>query len=89
VEGTRLTFHQTGFEGIQANIVRYILSNGWRSMSRVRLPVVLDQLERGGPEAIDLEAIEACEKDQKSGIGKALERFSARVSAIVGRGNAG
>ena len=85
VEGTRLIFHQTGFAGVQANIVRLILSNGWRSMSRDKLPAVLEQLERGGLEAIDIDAVASHKTHQKSGIARAVERIGARFGELIGR----
>jgi uncharacterized protein YndB with AHSA1/START domain len=84
VEGTRLTFTQAGFEGIQANVVRLILKSGWGRMSRVLLPAVLDQIEKGGVESIDMDVL--CQKDEKTAIGRGLERLSARLSLLFGRG---
>ena len=83
VEGTRLIFRQSGFKGIQANVVRLILRGGWRSMSREKLPAVLAQIERGGVESIDSTVV--CEKDEKSGVRQAVERLAARVALIFGR----
>lgn len=83
VDGTRLIFTQTGFEGIQANVVRLIMRSGWGRMSRELLPAVLDQIAAGGVESIDIDVV--CEKDEKSSVRKGLERVSARVSLLIGR----
>jgi uncharacterized protein YndB with AHSA1/START domain len=83
VEGTRLTFIQSGFKGLQANMVRLILRNGWKSMSRDRLPLVLDQIAAGGIESINIDQI--CRKDEPSALRASLDRLGARVSTLLGR----
>jgi uncharacterized protein YndB with AHSA1/START domain/DNA-binding transcriptional ArsR family regulator len=83
VEGTRLTFIQTGFEGVRANLVRLILRSGWGRMSRVLLPSVLDQIESGGVESIDMTT--TCQKDEKSSLRRGFERLGARISLLLGR----
>ena len=40
--GTRLRFEQTGFAGLQGNLVRLILGAGFRTMYRKKLPAYLE-----------------------------------------------
>ena len=83
VEGTRLTFRQTGFKGLQANIVRLILKSGWGKMSRELLPEVLSQIERGGVESIEMQVL--CQRDEKSSVRKSVERLGANIARLLGR----
>ncbi len=51
--GTKLRFHQTGFRGLRASMVRLILGAGFKRMFKGYLPTVLGQLADGSfdPEA--------------------------------------
>ena len=40
--GTKLRFRQTGFAGLQGNLVRLILGAGFRTMYRKKLPAYLE-----------------------------------------------
>jgi len=45
--GTRLEFEQTGFDGLKAVLVSFILGRGWPRIHGVLLPAVLEQLAGG------------------------------------------
>lgn len=47
VEGTRLRFEQTGFQGLHSVLVSFILQGGFSKMYKKGLPRVLDQLAQG------------------------------------------
>jgi uncharacterized protein YndB with AHSA1/START domain len=49
--GTRLTVEHTGFEGLPAILVSFIMQSGSRNIYGRRLPAVLDRLARGGAAA--------------------------------------
>jgi uncharacterized protein YndB with AHSA1/START domain len=42
--GTRLVLEHTGFEGMRAVAVSFIMGAGWAKMMRGRLPALLDEL---------------------------------------------
>jgi uncharacterized protein YndB with AHSA1/START domain len=65
--GTRLRFEQSGFAGLQGNLVRLILGAGFRTMYRRKLPAYLDGREVA-PEAQD-----------RSRLGNTLARLFAPV----------
>jgi uncharacterized protein YndB with AHSA1/START domain len=45
--GTRLVLEHTGFEGMRAVLVSFMLGSGWAKMLRQKLPAVFDTLAQG------------------------------------------
>jgi uncharacterized protein YndB with AHSA1/START domain len=73
---TRLEFQQSGFDGLRAIMVSFILGRGWPGMYERLLPAVLDQLARG----LDPDGIPDCGHDHgKSRISDVIARVARHL----------
>ncbi len=43
--GTKLLFEQTGFSGLKAIMVSFMLGSGWKKMFRASLPAVIENID--------------------------------------------
>jgi uncharacterized protein YndB with AHSA1/START domain len=81
---TRLEFEQSGFDGLKAIMVSFILGSGWPRMYDRLLPAVLDQLAGGG---LDPDAGPTCAPEVSR---RRFQNVVARVAAhIPGRSRRG
>src|SRR5215475_7102795 len=46
--GTRLTLHHTGFEGLKAVLLSFMMGGGWGKMLRKRIPGLLERMDAAG-----------------------------------------
>ena len=76
---TRLEFEQTGFDGLRAILVSFILGRGWPRMYDELLPAVLERLAAGG---LDPHAVKASERARHSRIADVIARVAKRLPAL-------